>query len=463
MLKLFDLKPTKLTEPSFRQNLIRLELLLTIIVFLLPGTSLQATPPTPAAIHWNKPIHVDTGSAYRGRWRMNRSVFRYVDDPSVDIDQNGTVTVGWVRQSSKDIYLQKFDTQGNKILGAPSNVSGTPGVFSWFPRVKVSPHDPDFIYVLWQEIVFSGGTHGGEIFFSRSTDGGESFSDPTNLSGSKAGDGKGRLTEDRWDNGSLDLAVAPDGELYASWTEYEGRLWLSRSTNRGASFSNPKLINIGSDTKPARGPSVTADKNNVFLTWTVGGEPEADLRFIRLNRKGRGYGLPSVVQASNGHSDSPKLEIDNNGLHLAYAESPGGRFGRYHIRYATLGNTSNRFVDDRRISGTIEKGYSSLNYPSLELDGAGNPYVIWERFIHKNRRSRGLGLTYSMDGGDNFVSSFTLPETPGMTDGFNGSQQGKLMEKMSISDDGKIAVVNSTFVPQATSDVWLYVGEIEGE
>lgn len=34
------------------------------------------------------------------------------------------------------------------------------------------------IAVLWQEFVFSGGSHGGEAFFSRSTDGGRTFSGP---------------------------------------------------------------------------------------------------------------------------------------------------------------------------------------------------------------------------------------------------------------------------------------------
>ena len=89
----------------------------------------------------------------------------------------------------------------------------------------------DDVYVLWQEIVFSGGSHGGAIFFARSRDRGATFDAPINLSNSRNGDGKARLTEKIWLNGSLDLARDDDGTLYAAWTEYDGPLWVSRSTD----------------------------------------------------------------------------------------------------------------------------------------------------------------------------------------------------------------------------------------
>jgi hypothetical protein len=114
----------------------------------------------------------------------------------------------------------------------------------------IASSDASHVYVLWQEIVFSGGTHGGEIFFARSTNGGKTFSDAINLSNTIAGDGKGRITSRYWHNGSLDLAMGPQGDLYAAWTEYEGNLWFSRSTDQGDSFSDPLRIAGGPDAKP---------------------------------------------------------------------------------------------------------------------------------------------------------------------------------------------------------------------
>jgi hypothetical protein len=118
----------------------------------------------------------------------------------------------------------------------------------------MTSEEPGEVYILWQEIIFSGGTHGGEIFFARSTNGGKTFSEPLNLSNTIAGAGKGRLTKELWLNGSLDLARSPGGNLFAAWTVYEGGLFFCRSTDSGESFSDPLLIAGGEGDSPAREP-----------------------------------------------------------------------------------------------------------------------------------------------------------------------------------------------------------------
>src|SRR5262249_7430026 len=150
------------------------------------------------------------------------------------------------------------------------------------------------VYVLWQEIVFSGGGHGGEIFFSRSSDGGKTFEAPLNLSNSKAGDGKGRIDADTWENGSLALAQGPGGELYAAWTEYEGPLRFARSTDGGASFSRPLQI-AGTFTAPARGPSLGVGPNGaVYVTWTLGEHAGAGVYTATSTDRGTYFGSARV-------------------------------------------------------------------------------------------------------------------------------------------------------------------------
>src|SRR5687767_6694278 len=205
---------------------------------VLVGTAHAAEP----AIDWCFTVDVAAGGGHRGPWRMNESQYDYVDDPSVAIDARGAVVVTWVDQRRKDVLFQVYEPNGKPRLAQAVNVSRTPNVFSWLPRVVLSPQHPGDVFVLWQEIVFSGGSHGGDILFARSRDNGASFDKPLNLSNSVAGDGKGRINKDIWHNGSLDLAIGGDGVLYAAWTEYEGPLWLSRSTDRGESFSRPLQI-----------------------------------------------------------------------------------------------------------------------------------------------------------------------------------------------------------------------------
>jgi hypothetical protein len=100
----------------------------------------------------------------------------------------------------------------------------------------------------------------------------------------------------------------------------------------------------------------------------------------------------------------------------------------------------------------------SYHYPSLRLDEAGNPYILWELYPDSfHQRSDGLGIIYSDDKG----SSFNHPEFIDSTRrdlGFNGSLQGQLFEKFDVENDGDLAVVNSRFDPGNSSSIRLYRG-----
>ncbi len=409
---------------------------------------------------WREPIKVASGEAYQGPWRMNTSQFHYVDDPTVAINEAGVVAVAWADQARKDIYLQIYAPDGTKRFEEPVNVSTSPQVFSWLPRMVITGSSPNSVSILWQEIVFSGGTHGGEIFFAHSSDGGRTFNDPVNLSNSIAGDGKGRLTRRYWDNGSLDLTMGPKGTLYAAWTEYEGTLWFSRSTNRGERFSKPLRIAGGEGASPARGPSLAVDANDaVYLAWTVGEERGADIHFAKSDNAGRSFGEPRVVFDSKGHSDAPKITVDHNqAVHLVYAESPAGSLGRYHIRYTRSNNGGQTFETPRGISGPLSENYKSSSFPALSTGGQGNLYVLWELFHGRGGRPQGLGFTVSKDAGRTFSSPLIVPGSTVPTLGDNGSRQGLLMRKLAVNRAGEIVVANSTFKHNQASHVWLFRG-----
>ncbi len=411
----------------------------------------------PSEVSRAERIEVASGDAYQGPWRMNESAFHYVDDPTVAINEAGVVGVAWADQSRQDIFFQLYAADGERRFEAPVNVSRTPAIFSWLPRMVITPGDPRRVYILWQEIVFSGGTHGGEIFFARSTDGGKTFDDPVNLSNSIAGDGKGRLTRRYWHNGSLDLARGPAGTLYAAWTEYEGALWLSRSTDGGERFAKPLRI-AGGGSDPARGPSLAVGADNtVYLAWTVGEDRAADIHVAKSSDAGRSFGAPRIAFESDGHADAPKIAVDNAGtVHLVYAESPAGPFERYHIRYTRSNDGARTFANPREISSPLPAEFESSSFPALRVDAEDNLYLLWELFPDKRDRSRGLGFTVSRDAGRTFAPPSVIPGSadPGL--GYNGSRQGLLMRKLAVNAAGAIAVVNSTFKRGERSHVWLF-------
>ncbi len=386
-----------------------------------------------ATLVWHGSTEIAAGRGERGPWQMNESRYDYVDDPTVAIDPRGGVIVAWVDQARKDVFFWKD--------GKSVNVSRSPDTFSWLPRVATDAKGT--IFVLWQEIIFSGGSHGGDILFARSGVGGRTFSQPINLSSSVAGDGKGRIDKDRWHNGSLDLVVGPDGTVYTAWTEYEGPLWLRRSNDGGKSFSRKLLI---TDAKPARAPALAVHGNTVYLAWTVGDDPGADIRVAKSTDGAASFGAPVIVERTKAYSDAPKIAVDTDGtLHLVYAEAR-------RIRYARSSDAGSSFSRPRDISD------GDSGFPSLSLDAKGNLYVLWERFAEHPVLPRGLALAVSSDRGGNFKRT-EVPQSVGP--GWNGSSQGLLMRKLAVSGDGAVAIVNSSFKPNEASRVWLIRGRLK--
>ncbi len=427
----------------------------------------QESQTTSSLVSWQDPVRVARGNGIRGPWRMNRSNFQYVDDPSARVTETGHVVFAWVDQARQNIFLQRFDRNHRPEFPSPVNVSTSPDTFSWFPDLVVTETNPDHVYVLWQEIVFSGGSHGGEAFFARSTDGGRSFDEPINLSTSEAGDGKGRLTEDRWDNGSLDLEQGPNGTLYAAWTEYEGRLWLRWSTDDGQTFSPAMLLSGGEGKPPARGPSIAVpEPGRVLVAWTQGETPTADIHLRSVSPEQRNTSKIHIVHRTEGLSDSPKITTGPDGMiHLAYGERPRTTRNSNHVRYTRSTDGGHTFQQPIRLAGPESPGYTGSGYPDLGMDDRGRVVVTWEIFGEESIGDlpARIGVAVSRDGGNSFTDPAVVPGTRTPDGGFNGSQQGRLMGKLDVSPNSDLVVVNSSFIPDHRSTVLFVSGSINGQ
>jgi hypothetical protein len=411
-----------------------------------------ATRDSDVAVSWMRPVDVATGKAHAGPWQMNDSNFDYVDDPTVAIREDGTVGVAWCDNAKKDVFFQRFGVEGRPVLPAPVNVSQSPAIFSWLPRMVMAGEQ---VFLLWQEIVFSGGSHGGEIFFSRSRDGGRAFSAPINLSRSQGGDGKGRQSRDHWDNGSLDLVRGVDGKLFAAWTEYDGALWFSRSLDDGESFSTPVVI-PESNEPAARGPSLAATRQAVYVAWAAGEEKSANLRLAISRDAGATFEPARVVFDGTARSDAPKLAVDPQGvLHLAYAEEDAGASQVYYARSKDKDGT---FEAPRCLSCKQER--QAASFPSLSLGTDRQVYVLWQHHPSVTEASRGLALSLSDDGGHHFTSPALVPSTADPALGINGSRQGRLMRLVASNARGILAVVNSSFREGENSRIRLIVGRV---
>jgi hypothetical protein len=363
---------------------------------------------------------IAVGGGERGPWQQNDSRYDYVDDPAVALDEEGRAAVAWVDQGRKDVFFEGV------------NVSRSPATFSWLPRIALAGNR---VFVLWQEIIFSGGSHGGDILFARSEDGGKTFSEPFNLSASAAGDGKGRITPDLWHNGSLDLALGPGGAVYAAWTEYEGALWFRRSTDGGVTFAQRVKIQ---DATPARAPSLAVTGRTVHLAWTDG-----DIHVATSTNGGASFGEPVLATRSRAYTDAPRIALDATGtLHLAYAQDS-------RILYTRSRDGGRTFEQARAISRP------GGGFPALGIDGANRVYVTYELFPQRQQRPRGLGIVVSQDGGRIFSAPEPVPGSADPAGAPNGSFQGLLMQKLAVNRRGDVAVVNSSLEDGKRSRVWL--------
>jgi len=421
---------------------------------LLLILALSATAAS-AQLAWQGEIELARGAGLRGPWQQNESRYDFVDDPSVAIDEGGEIAVAWVDQARKAVLFQRFSNQGKALLLRPVDVSRQPRTFSWLPRIALRPGDSRRVALLWQEIVFSGGSHGGEILFAASEDGGRSFAPALNLSKSVPGDGKGRLNREHWHNGSLDLAAGPDANLYAAWTEYDGPLWFCRSTDGGRTFSPPQRIAGGAGQAPARAPALAvAPDGAVYLGWAEGENAKGDIQLARSTDAGRSFSAPRALAVTPGHSDSPKLAVDAKGtLHAAYAESSAGLFGPRRIHYLRSTDGGRTFEAPREVSG-------SGSYPHLAVDGKGRVLVLWEMPGDARERPRGLSLAVSSDGGGSFSAPRAVPGSVDPGGGANGSSQGLLMRKLAVNGGGGVAIVNSSLKEGSHSRAWLLRGQL---
>ena len=413
----------------------------------------------PPQITWGEKLMVDSSEAYQGPWRMNESDFRYVDDPAVILFDSGEAGLVWVDQQEQEVFFQRVDESDRKHPAEPVNVSQSPDIFSWLPRIAHHPENPDKIYVVWQDIVFSGGSHGGEIFFTKSEDGGRSFDQPVNLSNTQNGAGKGRLSQRMWDNGSLDFAIGPKGNIYITWTEYEGRLRVTRSTDGGSTFSEPLTLADENHAGPARAPSIAVHDQHVHVVWSIGEDAVGDIYQAASKNSGESFDDPEAAVETNGHSDAPQIAFDSRGvLHLVFGKSDEGPMRDYRILYADKQPDASAFNEPRELSEAHTEEFESVHYPTIRTDRNDNLYILWELFPDNMREARGLGVTTSGNGGASFARPVIVPESNQAEYGMSGSRQGSLMTKLDVNGGGDIAVVNSTFRSGEGSYIWLWRG-----
>ena len=273
-------------------------------------------------------------------------------NPSVAADQRGGFYLAYVQRTGTASDVMVRHSADGKTFTAPVRVNDVAGDAAVRnenpPKVIVAPnHD---VYVCWAN---ERERWKGNIRFARSTDGGKTFSKALTLNSDAAAPPVGHAFQS--------LAVDTQGRIFIAWIDERrktkadrgGEIWMSVSTNRGQSFGRDYRI-LSDVCECCRTTLVVDAHGTLFLSYRT--VPHA------------GPMLRDIV--------------------VARSQNSGKTFTPVSVS-----------ADGWEVNGCPVAG------PSLNLDAAGNPVVVW---FMGDEAKPGLYFSRSTDGGKTYAPRQTL-------------------------------------------------------
>ncbi len=177
---------------------------------------------------------------------------------------------------------------------------------------EIAVDSGDAINIVWED----EGPGVSTIMFSRSNDGGHTFSEPKRLSS-----GTSQATE-------AHITTAANGQIYVVWNEVisngSRQAFFSRSTNNGATFSEP--INLSNDSgADIHKGFVTSRGNAVYVAYNNDEESSHQVYVVKSEDNGQSFGDPVQVSSatkSRGRAHSASMCIDGDGtMHIVWIDT----------------------------------------------------------------------------------------------------------------------------------------------
>ena len=202
------------------------------------------------------------------------------------------------------------------------------------------------------------------VRFLRSTDEGETFSDPVTISGASGGGFEPEIAMTGGD------AINVAWEDTASGTSV---ILYSRSTDNGATFSDPLQISTGSGS--ATEADIAADKTGqLSVVWVqeVGGEKHAF--YSRSTDNGKTFSSPMQITHINGESISkPVVLAYKSTVYVAFQDEANGDLQVYLTTSDDLGATFTSTAQVSHSDNNCGRGHSA----AMTVDSTGTLHIVW--------------------------------------------------------------------------------------
>ena len=328
------------------------------------------------------------------------------------------------------------------------------------PYVAINPHNPSNLVAAWQQDRFSdGGAHG--LVAGSSMDGGKHWTEHT-LRFSVCGGGTGHggdyaRASDPW------VSISPDGTAYVISISFTGNtlqagssgaVLVSRSTDGGATWSDPAtLIHDGASAFNDK-EAITADPNDSHFVYAV---------WDRLTSNDHGAAM-FARSIDGGATWRPAASIYDPGVgnQTIGNEIVGLTDGSIADVFEEIDNTAGTSSSLIRVIRSTDQGASwsvpvtvaqnlavgasdpnsgdpirsGAGLPQMAAGPAGTLAVVWEDGRFTNGANDSIAYSASSDGGQHWSKPVRINAVPG-TPAFTPS--------IAILDDGTVGVTYFDF------------------
>ena len=334
------------------------------------------------------------------------------------IEGNGSTRAyaAWMDQRGSGgahIFYARYD-DATDAFAAPLQLDVTNGP-AIGPRLAVS--STSILTGVWAD--FRGGTNYREVYSTRSTNTGASFGANTRLNPGQNID-------------SFNIELATSGSyvyvVYEVFTSVRNRhIYLTRSSDSGATFSAPVRIDHGNDvTVPgyvAATPVVAASGSRVYVVWRDNRNGGLDIYLSRSVNNGATFGatdkrvdVGDAAGASSGFAPSVAAEADN--VYVAWVDDrSGASFDVYFNRSTDAGATF--------LASAVDVDDDSLAHDTVEPTVlAPSPGAVVVGFVDYRFGFPDVFARRSVDAGLSFGAAARLDT--GTAEGASGSYELRL-------------------------------------